>query len=743
MLAEVEKVFTDSDNELLQSPPTKEEVREVLSVSNLLAAPGTDGIPSLLYSVCWNVLGEALTEVVQSIHQGSDPTRSMKTSMMVFGTKPKKPNSLKPGDKRRISLLNSDYKVVTGIEARRFSSTATHSLSPIQLVAGSDRRIHHGINLARDAIQAVGRGSEGCGILDLDFLAGFDWLVMEWVYEVLVKKGVWGTVVDRLRRLYADSNSIVVVNNVLGKSIPNKRGSLRQGDIPSMYWFGVGIDPLLHYLDKRLRGIPIISIPVPGPALEHCLTQPTLTQRYKVQAYADDVKPAITSMREFIMVDEACTMLERAAGVKLHRDPITQKVKFLPLGRWRGTLKQEDLPHQCQYILISDHLDFVGVELRATFIQTRKVNGDKLVEIVNKTVGPWKGGRFMPLTMRPHSVNTFALSRVWFKCPSINLRVSDCTAINSQVKGWLYQDLLQKPSELVLHRSCEEGGLGLFHVSIRALALRARSFMETAANPSFRHSLLHEILYLYHVKEDRSIPNPGYLPYYDEDFFAMLRHYKNTVNISVITTRTWYKILLDDRFLMAAATENSPPTLLPVRAELLSPETNWPRSWARMRTRGISSHMASFLFKLMHLLLPVQSRVFRLGADRDNAAGCCLLCQEPDEDLHHAFFSCPTSRSAGLATLGWVHHLIPTMTHDMALRLEMLEEVDINSELAAISILATGLKYIWETRIKKKRVLTHEVRAEMEALVSLLRRSRFKEAGERVNDALLTDMLIL
>ena len=63
--------------------------------------------------------------------------------------------------------------------------------------------------------------------------------------------------------------------------------------------------------------------------------------------------------------------------------------------------------------------------------------------------------------------------------------------------------------------------------------------METAANPCFRHSLLHEILYLYHVKEDRSISDPGYLPYYDEDFFAMLRHYKNTVNISVISTRAY------------------------------------------------------------------------------------------------------------------------------------------------------------------------------------------------------------
>ena len=86
---------------------------------------------------------------------------------MVIGSKPKKMKSMKPGDKRRISLLKSDYKTSTGLEAKRFGKTANHSLSPVQLIAGSDRRIHHGINMARETIH-----------LYLDFEAGFDWLDM-------------------------------------------------------------------------------------------------------------------------------------------------------------------------------------------------------------------------------------------------------------------------------------------------------------------------------------------------------------------------------------------------------------------------------------------------------------------------------------------------------------------------------------------------------------------------------------
>ena len=99
LLDEVVHVYTDQDNNMLRAVPDEKEVKEVLSASNLLAAPGTDSIPSLLYNECWQVMKNTLTEVVQAIHAGGQPTLSMRTSLMVFGSKPKKVNSIKPGDK--------------------------------------------------------------------------------------------------------------------------------------------------------------------------------------------------------------------------------------------------------------------------------------------------------------------------------------------------------------------------------------------------------------------------------------------------------------------------------------------------------------------------------------------------------------------------------------------------------------------------------------------------------------------
>ena len=66
--------------------------------------------------------------MVPAVHKGEKLTKSQRTSFMVFGSKPKKLSSIKAKDKRRISLLNSDFKLVAGLEAERFNNTFTHTL---------------------------------------------------------------------------------------------------------------------------------------------------------------------------------------------------------------------------------------------------------------------------------------------------------------------------------------------------------------------------------------------------------------------------------------------------------------------------------------------------------------------------------------------------------------------------------------------------------------------------------------
>ena len=62
----------------------------------------------------------------------------------------------------------------------------------------------------------------------------------------------------------------------------------------------------------------------------------------------------------------------------------SKKCKFLPMARWKGTLQQEDIPYA--YMTISDHMNMLGVELRASWTQTRKANGYMVQSIVESTI---------------------------------------------------------------------------------------------------------------------------------------------------------------------------------------------------------------------------------------------------------------------------------------------------------------------------------------------------------------------
>ena len=286
----------------------------------------------------------------------------------------------------------------------------------------------------------------------------------------------------------------------------------------------------------------------------------------------------------------------------------------------------------------------------------------------------------MPIIQRPYSANCYALAKVWFKCCVVNLRVQDINAINSLIKSWLYQDLLLKPSELVLFRGNEAGGLGLLNVKIRAMSLLIRTFLETSINPNFQHSLFHEQLFRYHVLQEHCLPDPGYTPYYDKDFFNLLSHYKDTspMNISIMSTKQWYTTLLEDLVLMNPATENSPSCLIPIRAETLHPTCNWPQTWLNIRTRGLGSELSSFLFKLLHGLLPTQDRVARIGMADDEVLGLCLLCRTEVEDLAHCFFECPKNIEAGLALLGYAQHVVPNLSPENALLLDFQQDLSVD-----------------------------------------------------------------
>ena len=169
----------------------------------------------------------------------------------------------------------------------------------------------------------------------------------------------------------------------------------------------------------------------------------------------------------------------------------------------------------------------------------------------------------MPLCLRPHSINSYALSKVWFKANCIDLRLTDIKAIkaiNTKVKTWLYTDQFEKPEELVLHRPVSHGGLNMHHVKNKAQATLIRAFMETASNPSFIRSPYHQALFEHYVIGESAMPVPRLPPYYNKDFFKTIKNIHETAPLdpATMSVKQWYLALMDDTFSDSKDTQSSP-----------------------------------------------------------------------------------------------------------------------------------------------------------------------------------------
>ena len=405
------------------------------------------------------------------------------------------------------------------------------------------------------------------------------------------------------------------------------------------------------------------------------------------------------------------------------------------MGRWKGTLQQEDIP--LPYLKLTDHLDFLGVKLFATYSTTRKENGEIAKKKVRDLIGSWKSGKFLPLTSRPWSLNTYCLPKLWYKASCIDLRVGDSEAITSSIKGWLYQDMLVKPQEIMMYRQVELGGLGVYNVKMKAMAMLIHTFLAQAICPRFPTNYYLNSLFRWHVLEDRSLTDPGRPPYYSPLFFSIIRdiHSNTPHNITWIPVRQWYQLLLERGITHNCEDPDTPPVKIASKLELSCPNRDFSNAYRLTRLFGLSPDQKSFLFKLLQGLLPTRERLCRVGkVDSPN----CVYCPGQMDNMEH-LFTCSNS----------IHIMSPVMnclttTLDNVTP-EALSTFDVtpseSMELPLTWLLSTSLSLVWESRSSGKQLTFNSFHSELLARLAILKHTKWKHYTLH-NSALLLDEMI-
>ena len=201
------------------------------------------------------------------------------------------------------------------------------------------------------------------------------------------------------------------------------------------------------------------------------------------------------------------------------------------------------------------------------------------------------------------------------------------------------------------------------------------------------------MLYRVNVLGDDTIPSPPLPPYYPDLFFQTIRNVKeNTpLNVTTMTTADWYRVLVEQEVTMMEPVNSNTKEFIKSRAELVSVNTDWESCWRRARMKGLGSQATSFLWKLMHRLLPCEERLARI---LPNSSSNCKLCPNPvSADLPHCLLQCISTSEVGNLMLSMVRLYDPAITIIKLLRLDF--QCDETVEMPLVWILSQTLLYMW------------------------------------------------
>ncbi|KAF6018457.1 hypothetical protein EB796_023230 [Bugula neritina] len=142
---------------------------------------------------------------------------------------PKAGDPLEPSNYRPISLLNTDYKLLTKhLNSLCFPSILESCIPTNQLCAVPGRDIRDGTLMIRDVIQYVQDKHGKAILMSLDQKKAFDAVDRDFLFKTLEKFGVPTRLSAILKTLYTDTFTKIQVNGHLSESVALERG-VRQG----------------------------------------------------------------------------------------------------------------------------------------------------------------------------------------------------------------------------------------------------------------------------------------------------------------------------------------------------------------------------------------------------------------------------------------------------------------------------------------------------------------------------------
>ena len=322
-LSEVNTHLDEEQATHLGSKVTRPEVVEALRKSAPGKATGVDGIP---YEF-WTAL-DAQWRRDEGAENSFDCLALLSlvySDVETYGTSPnagfadgwmcplyKKKDRREIANYRPITLLNSDYKIYTKILAMRLATVVTDIVHPDQAGFIPGRQISDQTQTCRTMIDYAEATEENGVIVALDQEKAYDKVAHDYLWAALARFGIPDAFIDKLKALYSNANTVVILNGETSSPFRVTRG-VRQGDPLSCLIFDIAIEPLAC----ALRTSDLKGFCIPGAERRHIAS-----------LFADDTSTFLSSDDDWAELWRIIARWCSGSRARFNRD----KTEVIPIG---------------------------------------------------------------------------------------------------------------------------------------------------------------------------------------------------------------------------------------------------------------------------------------------------------------------------------------------------------------------------------------------------------------------------
>ena len=384
-------ILSPDERNICEGHVTQHELNKALLSMENNKSPGLEGLTTNFYKHFWNILGPDLTNILNFAYENGSLALSQRRGVisLLF----KKGDRTKLKNWRPITLLNTDYKILTKALANRLQQTLPLLIHTDQTACIPGRTINDNLRLIQDAIHYANETQTPLALISVDQLKAFDRVSHTYLFKVLRHFGFGPSFLRWIEILYTETMSSVKINGWMTAFIPIQRG-LRQGCALSMPLY-VLIAELLATHIRTHQGVKGFQHPQATP---------------KISQYADDTTLLLADYNSITNAFQIFQAYEAASGAHIN----LQKCK----GLWSGSYRaRADSPTPFEWSNTSLPDKLLG--LYVGNIDCTNKNLESKIQKLRNITAAWRH-RDLSLKGRALVINGLLTSTLWYLATNIH-----------------------------------------------------------------------------------------------------------------------------------------------------------------------------------------------------------------------------------------------------------------------------------------------------------------------------------